>query len=56
MTILACFMCPFGEIIAGGGGALLGIAIMAKLCWRYLKAKWTGKTCKCDCCHHHHDR
>jgi hypothetical protein len=46
-------MCPFGEIIAGGAGGLLGVLLMGKLCWRYIKTKFGHKDCGCDCCKHH---
>jgi hypothetical protein len=61
--IIACGL-PFhlGEVAILGSGILAGAAIVARLCWCYIKAKTTRSSrgcnsscsceCSCDCCGH----
>ena len=61
--MLACMLCPFGEIAAGGGGILLG----GLMVWAYIRHKAKAailslvrgrkrtvkiEPCGCDCCDH----
>jgi hypothetical protein len=61
--IIACALpFHFGEIAMIGGGALVGAAVIGKLCWSYIKSKIVKKVkgcdetcdceCACNCCHH----
>lgn len=45
-------MCPLGEIATVAAGGLVGILIMVKLCWRYIKTRFIKTRCGCDCCDH----
>jgi hypothetical protein len=50
----------FGEIAMIGGGIAMGAAIVGRLCWCYIKARFVKTRldkpdCECDCCHHQHD-
>jgi hypothetical protein len=51
--MLACGL-PFhvGEIAFVLGGGLIGAGIIAKLCWGYIKSKFSKTSCDCDCCEH----
>lgn len=56
--LLACGLpFHFGEIALMGGGILMGAAIVGRLCWCYIKARFVKTrldkgSCACDCCHH----
>jgi hypothetical protein len=45
-------MCPLGEIATLAAGGLVGVLIMLKLCWRYVKARFVKTDCGCNCCKH----
>lgn len=59
--MLACFMCPFGEIAAGGAGLFAGGLMVLAVIRHKAKAailktirgrKRTVKVCDCNCCNH----
>jgi hypothetical protein len=50
--MIACFMCPLGEIGMAAVGGVCGMLLMLKLCWRYVRSRCLHKNCKCNCCDH----